>query len=221
MLMPVKRGFVFKNPVNLKSLEAVDWPRDQVARFATVCRQDIFKGVDVALRVLAGERWRREREWVFDVYGDGPLRGYLEGLARYLGHDERRVRFRGATSDVRQVWAENHVLLLPSKLEGLPLTIVEAAICGRVIVATDVGGVKTWCDAGGAGFVAAAPTVAAVGEAMEEMWRTRERWEELGAQARRYALEWYGKGPELELLDRLAGVVQCPTGPAAEVAAGV
>ena len=73
---------------------------------ATVCRQDIFKGVDVALRVLAGERWRR-REWVFDVYGEGPLRGYLEGLARYLGHDERRVDGRpgpdGRLAEGRQV----------------------------------------------------------------------------------------------------------------------
>lgn len=217
MLMPVPRGFVFKNPVNLRSLEAVDWPADSVARFATVCRQDMTKGVDVALHVLAGERWKK-REWVFDVYGAGPLREYLEGLARYLGHDPRRVRFRGTTGDVRKVWEENHVLLLTSRLEGLPLAMVEAAMCGRVIVTTDVGGVKTWCDAGGVGFVAAAPTVASVGEAMEEMWDARERWVEMGAEARRYALGWYGKAPELELLDRLAGVVECPAKPAAEVA---
>jgi glycosyltransferase involved in cell wall biosynthesis len=130
------------------------------------------------------------------------------------------VRFRGPTTDVRRVWAENHVLLLPSRVEGLPLTVVEAAMCGRVVVATDVGGVRRWCDAGGVGFVAAAPTVSAFGEAMEEMWIARDRWEELGADARRYATEWYGRGPELELLDRVAGVVQSPVSPRATAVAG-
>ena len=48
----------------------------------------------------------------------------------------------GHVADIRDVWRAAHIAVLPSRREGLPLSLLEAAACGRPIVATDVPGCR-------------------------------------------------------------------------------
>ncbi|HET7681142.1 MAG TPA: glycosyltransferase family 4 protein [Xanthobacteraceae bacterium] len=48
----------------------------------------------------------------------------------------------GHVADIREVWAAAHIAVLPSRREGLPKSLLEAAACGRAIVATDVPGCR-------------------------------------------------------------------------------
>jgi glycosyltransferase involved in cell wall biosynthesis len=48
----------------------------------------------------------------------------------------------GQVSDIREVWKRAHVAVLPSRREGLPKSLLEAAACGRPIVASDVPGCR-------------------------------------------------------------------------------
>lgn len=48
----------------------------------------------------------------------------------------------GFVEDISKVWARAHVAVLPSRREGLPKSLLEAAACGRAIVATDVPGCR-------------------------------------------------------------------------------
>jgi glycosyltransferase involved in cell wall biosynthesis len=43
-------------------------------------------------------------------------------------------------ADIRDVWAKAHFAVLASVREGLPKSLLEAAACGRGMVATDVPG---------------------------------------------------------------------------------
>jgi glycosyltransferase involved in cell wall biosynthesis len=52
------------------------------------------------------------------------------------------VSFLGHVTDAREVWRKAHIAVLPSRREGLPLSLLEAAACGRPIVATDVPGCR-------------------------------------------------------------------------------
>jgi glycosyltransferase involved in cell wall biosynthesis len=52
------------------------------------------------------------------------------------------VEVLGHVPDVRTVWARAHIAVLPSRREGLPKSLLEAAACGRAIVATDVPGCR-------------------------------------------------------------------------------
>jgi glycosyltransferase involved in cell wall biosynthesis len=52
------------------------------------------------------------------------------------------VEVLGQVADIREVWAEAHIAVLPSRREGLPKSLLEAAACGRAIVATDVPGCR-------------------------------------------------------------------------------
>jgi len=52
------------------------------------------------------------------------------------------IEVLGHVSDIRDVWRAAHIAVLPSRREGLPLSLLEAAACGRPIVATDVPGCR-------------------------------------------------------------------------------
>ncbi|MGL1521328.1 glycosyltransferase, partial [Vibrio parahaemolyticus] len=46
----------------------------------------------------------------------------------------------GHVEDIETVWKAAHIAVLPSRGEGLPKSLLEAAACGRPMVATDVAG---------------------------------------------------------------------------------
>jgi glycosyltransferase involved in cell wall biosynthesis len=48
----------------------------------------------------------------------------------------------GHVADIRTVWSRCHIAVLPSRREGLPKSLLEAAACGRAIIATDVPGCR-------------------------------------------------------------------------------
>jgi glycosyltransferase involved in cell wall biosynthesis len=52
------------------------------------------------------------------------------------------VEFLGQVADIREIWSRAHVAVLPSRREGLPKSLLEAAAFGRPIVATDVPGCR-------------------------------------------------------------------------------
>ena len=54
--------------------------------------------------------------------------------------DEGIIEWQGHRDDIPAVWRESHIAVLPSYREGLPKALLEAASCGRPIVAADVPG---------------------------------------------------------------------------------
>lgn len=56
---------------------------------------------------------------------------------------------------------------MPSRFEGLPLAMVEAMLCARPVVATDVAGHAEIIEDGVTGFLADAPTAGSMAAALE------------------------------------------------------
>jgi glycosyltransferase involved in cell wall biosynthesis len=76
----------------------------------------------------------------FVVAGDGDLRAQVEQEASVLFGP--RMRFLGWRDDVATLYRAADVVVLSSRHEGTPATLIEAAAAGRPVVATDVGGVS-------------------------------------------------------------------------------
>lgn len=52
------------------------------------------------------------------------------------------IEWLGNVADVRTVWARAHIAVLASRGEGMPMSLAEAAACGRPLIATDVSGCR-------------------------------------------------------------------------------
>jgi glycosyltransferase involved in cell wall biosynthesis len=52
------------------------------------------------------------------------------------------VTLLGQVEDIRTLWSASHIAVLPSRREGLPKSLLEAAAMGRPIIATDVPGCR-------------------------------------------------------------------------------
>jgi glycosyltransferase involved in cell wall biosynthesis len=195
-------AIVLQNPVNLFDLTLVPWPLSRQVRMASVARlQAAYKGQDILLEVLGSGGWR-SRDWRLHLYGEGPDRKYLEALVQHYGIAER-VEFCGKIDEIRSIWEVNHLLVAPSRGEGTPLALVEAMLCARPAVVTDVGGNAEWTEDGQTGFVAEAPTAKSFAAALERAWAARTKWQVMGNQARDNALTKFDRSAGKSLLEIL------------------
>jgi glycosyltransferase involved in cell wall biosynthesis len=89
------------------------------------------------------------------IYGETPEIERTRQVAQALGVADRLFLpgpFR-ASSEIDGVIRRHCIFLLPSMFEGLPRSLLEAIARGRVIVASDVGGVSEILDSTSAGIV--------------------------------------------------------------------
>lgn len=126
----------------------------------------------------------------FLIAGDGPDRGLLEGHAVLEWQ-----------RDVRPVITEAHALILTSKNEGTPVSLIQGMAAGRPFVSTRVGGVVDLAESGG-GVVtdADAGKLAAALRRLEADPRERI---EMGQKGRAFVAEKYSVARLLRDMDEL------------------
>lgn len=144
-----------------------------------------LKGVDQLLQALALLPQNVALQLVFHV---DMLRDRFEQLSRQLGL-QNRVRFLGSKSpaELRILYQQSDVLVLPSFAEALPSVVTEAMLCGTPVVATDVGGIRD--QLGGYGIVVPPrqpeELAAAIGHVLEHYDEFAEEGESMSQYARR------------------------------------
>ena len=186
LAMKIPNSDLVLNPVNLSDRSYVPWPESRTARLASVARLEVMsKGQDVLLEALSADQWR-QRDWQLTLYGSGPDECYLRALVEFYGLQER-ITFAGHQSDVREIWAREQILVLFSRAEGTPLALVEAMLCGRPAIVSDVGGNREWVTEAQTGFVAEAPVIGLARAALERAWSARQSWQAMGLQAHKFA----------------------------------
>ncbi|MBN2432594.1 MAG: glycosyltransferase family 4 protein [Acidobacteria bacterium] len=102
------------------------------------------------------------------VAGDGPLRARLEQQAVDLSLTGS-VIFLGQVADIRDVLASLDVLVLPSRKEGLGVSILEGMAMGVPVVASAVGGIPDAVRDGVNGFLVPPEEPAALAERLADV----------------------------------------------------
>jgi glycosyltransferase involved in cell wall biosynthesis len=127
----------------------------------------------------------------FALLGDGdpgnPASVPAERLR--LWQDEGVVEWLGWQDDVAKVFAQAHIVCLPSHGgEGVPRSLLEAAACGRPIVATDVPGCRDIVHDGDNGFLVPPRQVAPLADALARLIGDSELQQRMGARGRARAV---------------------------------
>ena len=170
----------------------VDRPRLDMARVAaprrppevlTVNYLHPRKRVDLFVRAaaLCGKDWDPDHRPTFVIVGDGPERGSLESLAEELGVTDR-VEFAGFVPDdtLPSYYAAAACYAHTGLEESFGLSVIEAAYCGRPVVAVDEGGVRDTVEDGVTGYRVVS-TPAAIAEALEMVLMQDDQGRALGA----------------------------------------
>jgi len=198
---------VVRNPFNVAYDAKPPWPRDtsEELRLACVGRLDVgTKGQDLLLQVLALPHWRHRRVRI-SLVGKGENENIIRQLAKHLQLDN--VCLEGHVIDIEDVWRRHHGLVLPSRCEGMPLVIVEAMICARPCIVTDVGGNRELIRDDINGFLAKGPSVELLDEALNRAWNARGRLMEIGQIAARDVRAWVAEDPSEYFVQDLEAVI--------------
>ncbi|MBI4260803.1 MAG: GT4 family glycosyltransferase PelF [Actinobacteria bacterium] len=116
---------------------------DEGPAVISLSRIEPFKDLETFVRVADAVRRRVPgvRFLHFGPVVDAEYWERLLGLVRTLGLDGV-VRFMGPTSRPAEAINRGDVVLLTSSTEAQPFIVLEAMMCGKPVVATDVGGIR-------------------------------------------------------------------------------
>ena len=103
------------------------------------------------------------------------------------------------SADIREVWARAHFAVLASRREGLPKSLLEAAACGRAMVATDAPGCREIAIEGETALTVPVGDASALAAAMAKLAGDPGLRKRFGANARRlveskFSAEAIGRG---------------------------
>jgi glycosyltransferase involved in cell wall biosynthesis len=172
--------------VNVSHFRPLPQPPAEPVKVAFVSRMLRGKGV---LEAVAAIRLLRARGLVVELLLAGPTDpdnpGSLttEDLESFSA--EAGITWLGPVADVREVWRRAAIAVLPSTYgEGVPKTLLEAAACGRPVVATDVPGCREAVRPGETGVLVAPHDVPALAEAIAALAADPARLRACGAAGR-------------------------------------
>jgi L-malate glycosyltransferase len=196
MALRLSNAVVLQEPLS-SSREELAWPESARARLACVGRLYVAdKGQDKLLEAMSDKGWRK-RDWTLTFYGVGPDEPYLKSLVELYGLREN-VEFAGYRN-VDDIWRAEQLLVLPTNIEGTPVSMTEAMLAGRPVVVTDCGGCAEWVRDGINGWLCAASTVSSLRDGLERAWARRKDWPAFGRESRRLTLERFDAEPEEKL----------------------
>jgi colanic acid/amylovoran biosynthesis glycosyltransferase len=177
------------------------------------------KGLPYAIRAVA-QLIHSGRNVIYHLIGGGPLHASLEALIRELGV-ESQIRLVGPQDDigVRRYLDEAHIFVLPSvtagsgDMEGLPVSILEAQMCGLPVVATLHSGIPEGVVDGGSAFLVPERDVDALAQRLGYLVDHPETWTAMGRCGRRHVEESFDID---KLNDDLVGMYESLAPAAAE-----
>ena len=115
------------------------------------------------------------------VAGQGPLLAELEALRDRL---QAPVELIGLHPEPTELMLMSDIVCLTSDFETAPVSLMEAAACGRPVVTTAVGGIAQMVDDGSTGLIANEASAQAIAELLIKLASDQRLREQLGNNAK-------------------------------------
>ena len=139
------------------------------------------KSQDILIKALSSPKWKA-RDWQLHLFGNGKDRKLLETLISKADL-ENKILFKGYTNDVKLTLGEYHLLLQCTRIDAMPITVVEAMAMAKPCVVSKVGDMPAWIEDGVNGFICPAVTVEGIDKVLESCWQQKNNWAAMGKKA--------------------------------------
>ena len=173
----------------------------------TVGRLIERKGIDM-LAGMAPRLLKKHKDWKWYVLGDGELRGLLEETVAKYGL-EKQLILTGNVTNVEAYLKKSSIYVMTSRIEGLPMCLLEAAGCDLPCVSFDIPtGPSEIIEQGKNGFLISAFDVEKMEETLDRLMEEDAALKELTEAAAGYrkTLEAkFGKEAILDQWEKLLG----------------
>jgi glycosyltransferase involved in cell wall biosynthesis len=177
------------------SLETKTRPKSKTVHLAFVGRMIKTKGIDVLVDAMASSHvYTLDAQ--LDLYGipDTANPGsYRMNTIEYWSK-ETNITYHGFSPDVVTIWKNADICVVPTRTrEGLPRAMLEAAVCARPLIVTDVPGCRHFVEDGVQGLVVPPEDVEALALAIARLVNDPQLRKTMGKAARQRVLDSFTK----------------------------
>lgn len=131
-----QKNFVIYNPIDPQALQLSGEYDPGSHKIISIGRLNYHKNHELMIRV-AKEVLPNHPDWSWDVYGDGELKELL--LSQLRGSAiESQFHLKGQVSDLYHRYQSYAFIVLTSRHEGFPMTLLEAAAYGLPMISFDI-----------------------------------------------------------------------------------
>lgn len=148
-------------PVVIPNFVRQEFIKAKSTGFITRKKQVLFSGrladvkqVDKLIKIWNSIRNNTNitEQWKLVIAGDGPEKQYLQKMVKSLKINN--IEFIGRVRNILNVYLDSQLLVMTSKLEGLPLVLIEGLFCDLPLIAFDCNcGPADIIDNGHTGFL--------------------------------------------------------------------
>jgi len=170
-------------------------PRSKTVHIAFVGRLIKTKGVDVLVDAMASPSVFTS-DTHLDLYGipDSANPGSYRLKTIEYWNKETNITYHGFSSDVVTIWKNADICVVPTRTrEGLPRAMLEAAVCARPLIVTDVPGCRHFVEDGVQGLVVPPEDVEALARAIARLVNDPQLRNDMGKAARQRVLDKFTK----------------------------
>jgi glycosyltransferase involved in cell wall biosynthesis len=198
----IENAFILNHPLrNIKSERSIGTKKNGFNFCIIGSLVARWKGQDIAINILSKERWRY-LNWHLNLYGEGPDR---EALIKLISEKNisHKVTLYGQINDVNKLYADNDLVLIPSKQDSGPIVMFEAMLAAKPIVGSYMGAMPEYIQTGMNGVLAEAADEDSFEKAMESAWNQKDEWATWGRNAKIYLQQRYDFSPAQTLINFL------------------
>lgn len=147
-----------------------------------IARLSDVKGIDILLKAMPLVLKEIPSANLL-IAGQGPQEGYLKRLTRDLSLTDH-VHFKPTINQTQSLLPAFDVFVMPSLMEGLGLSVIEAQACGIPVVASNIGGLVELIEDGKSGFLVGSNDAQALAIRIIEMLHNPKKANIMAQQAR-------------------------------------
>jgi glycosyltransferase involved in cell wall biosynthesis len=145
-----------------------------------------LKGVNYLISAL-GKLKPIRNDWVCWIVGTGEKELELKSQAMSLGLGDS-IQFLGKRDDVPSLLTQADILVLPTLIENQPLSVIEAQIAGKAVIASNVGGIQEMIQHGVTGMLMPPEDTEALFSTINQLLSDHSLRNRLGTNARKWGL---------------------------------